>query len=83
MEETLVMNADINLDPFENGNLPAVLQTVLKTERKSPLKSKTYSGTEMYPQIPQVLDKVNSLVDLMTIQANEIKVTSCFSVFYI
>jgi len=66
------MKAGIVLDTFENGNIATVLQ--MKSDRNSPMKVKALHSADIDPHIPQVLDKVNSLMDMMNAQACEIKV---------
>jgi len=67
LSASAVLAAAIALENYENGNVPL-------PSRKT--KSLTATSDQLYyPQIPQVLEKVNSLVDMMVMQANEIKVS--------
>lgn len=77
IQETVVMNAGVSLDPFENGNIAAGLQRI--PEKNSPTKTTVLHSTDIGAHIPQVLDKVNSLMSMMSSQANEIKVSLFFS----
>ena len=74
MEATYaVNNLDVEGNILHANDLP--LLTSPKSFQRLPIKTKSLGGGELgSPQLPQVLEQVNSIMDMMKTQAQEMQV---------